>query len=436
MSTANFQLDTQRQGPGLEYLRGMRAARKSGKGFAAMTRELTSLMFGPGKLQPKEYFMYGLYDDARFTAEVKRTFVGSSGPMVPTPWAEIVHDKPTLTALLRGLDLPTPETQAVMHPERTCAGAVALRSREELLRFLREQAEYPVFGKPFDSACSLGTAHIAGYDAATDCLQIAGEQVIDVEAFADQVEQIGSGYLLQSLMLPHEKLVPIIGDRVSTVRMFVLSDHEGCVLLRASWKIPAGENGADNFWRPGNVLAGIDVDTGRIVRALRRTPEGTEPIDQHPVSGASFDGMVFPEWQAMRETVLQAAVNLPGCHFQGWDVALTDRGPVLVELEGDGGDPIMEQLCFDSGLLQGRYLKLVESVDEIKKEKQAKDKKRRRQTLKENFAQLARPAGRTSAQASEACEAAAEEAEAAGDGAIASADAPQQQREPATALSQ
>jgi hypothetical protein len=80
---------------------------------------------------------------------------------------------------------------------------------------------------------------------------------------------------------------------------------------------------------------------------------------------------------------------VPACHLQGWDVALTDRGPVLVELEGDGGDPIMGQLCFDTGLLQGRYLAFVnKSIANAKKE--AKEKKSRlRGRLQQNLSQLA-----------------------------------------------
>jgi hypothetical protein len=46
---------------------------------------------------------------------------------------------------------------------------------------------------------------------------------------------------------------------------------------------------------------------------------------------------------------------MPTCHLQGWDVALCAKGPVLVELEGDGGDPIMSQTCFDTGLLDTAF---------------------------------------------------------------------------------
>ena len=389
MSTNNFALDTKRATPALNYIKWMRQAAQSGKGLGSMIRELCSLMFGPGKLQAEEYFLYQLYDDNRYTPDVKRTFVGIDGPTVHSPWPEIVNDKPTLTALLKGLELPVPEIQAVVHPTRNFGSARLLRNREHIKHFFRHQAKYPLFGKPFDSACSLGTANIAGYNPTDDCLILAGKQTIRLNDYIDQIETLGFQYQFQTLLKPHPSMVPITGDRVSTVRMFVLSDREGCELLRASWKIPVG-NGADNFWRAGNVLAGIDVQSGRIVKALRRTKDGTEPITTHPATGANFEGMKFPEWDAMREIVLRAAVNLPGCHFQGWDVALTDRGPVLVELEGDGGDPIMEQLCFESGLLQGRYKRFIDSALEIEKEKKAKARARRAQVLKDNFAQLVR----------------------------------------------
>ena len=195
---------------------------------------------------------------------------------------------------------------------------------------------------------------------------------MSVAEFANQVEQYAEGgYLFQTRLTPHPKIAKIVGLQMSSVRMFVLADDAGPVLLRASWKIPSGETVADNFWRSGNMLAGIDVETGKIIRVLRRTASSTEPADKHPKTGASFEGLMFPEWDKMRDVVMRGAAAVPSCHFQGWDVALTDRGPVLVELEGDGGDPIMEQLCFDSGLLQGRYLEFATKAIEMRKEQEA-----------------------------------------------------------------
>jgi Sugar-transfer associated ATP-grasp len=394
MVTTGFALDTDKDDSGLHYLAWLREAMAAGKSLTGVVRDVASLTWGPGKLQPCEYFLYRLYDDQRFPPDVKRTFLGSDRQSqileaLNMPWQELSKDKPTLTALLRGYDLPIPETQAMRHSNRSFPGAMPLRNKADVERFLRRQADYPIFTKPTNSVCSLGVANIERYDAATDCLVTNDGRQVPIAQFAEQVEKYAEGgYLFQTRLAPHPKIVELLGNQVSTVRMFVLVDDEGPMLLRASWKIPSGETVADNFWRSGNMLGGIDVETGRVTRVLRRTPNGTEVVTTHPKSGASFEGLTFPEWDRMREVVLQGCTALPSCHFQGWDVALTDRGPVLVELEGDGGDPIMEQLCFDSGLLQGRYLKFASRAMELKKERKKRAKERARRRRRENFAQL------------------------------------------------
>ncbi|NND99148.1 MAG: hypothetical protein HKN47_17665 [Pirellulaceae bacterium] len=389
MSNDSFHFDTSQNAKPISIVEGIRLAKQSGKGMGAMVREITKLRFGLGRLRPDEYFMYGLYDDNRYTPEAKLSFLSQDQNLLVSPWATFAKDKPLLTATLTGLGLPTPETQAIVHASRTFAGAAALRNREDVCRFLRQEARYPIFGKPFDSACSMGTAKINGYDRENDAVLIGGDQLIPIDGFADMIESLGQDYLFQTLMLPHDEIAKLIGPSVSSVRMFVISDEDGCSLFRAAWKIPSNANSADNFWRVGNMLAGIDVETGRIVKTLVRTETGsTVPIDAHPVTGADFNDMVFPMWDQMRSTVLAAAVNLPNCHFQGWDVALTDRGPVLVELEGDGGNPIMEQLCFESGLLTERYKRVVQWAQKKKDNEQSQLRAQNRSQMKNSLAAL------------------------------------------------
>ncbi|TWU59004.1 hypothetical protein Poly51_17890 [Rubripirellula tenax] len=341
-----------------DLIQGFRKAKAAGKGMLGMFLEMTKLRRGIGKISADEYFLYGLYDDRRYSPEIKKSFLGGSGRMVDSPWTILANDKPLMTAMLKGLGLPVPETQAMVHAHRTAAGVISLRNRADIGRFLRNDAQYPIFGKPFDAGCSLGTAKITGYDSANDVV-VVGDERIAVDTFSGMISKLGRNYLFQTLLLPHEEISARIGPCVSSVRMFVINDSRGCTLHRAAWKIPASANVADNFWRAGNMLAGIDAESGRVIKTMLRSENGIAPVDAHPGTGVSFTDMVFPQWDQMRKTVLAAATQLTRCPFQGWDVALTDQGPILVELEADGGNPIMEQLCFESGLLDARYLNAV-----------------------------------------------------------------------------
>ena len=372
MTTSQFRFDdstTNTSSPSL--LAGIRKAKKSGKSISSMVMEIAKLNFGIGKLKPEEYFMYQLYDDKRFNNETRKTFRSSFGKFL-SPWRVIGDDKPLMASLLDGMGLPVPETQAIYQKIRTFGKSIPLRSQQDLVQFLRQQASYPLFGKPCASSRSKGTAMINDYDKETDELIVNSSERVSVTEFAEKVEQLKQSYMFQTLMQPHKEIAKMIGPSVSCVRMMFISDDRGCELIRAGWKIPATSNCADNFWREGNILAGIDIESGKIIKAVKRQGGDVAPADKHPETGQIFTDLVFPEWNKMVEIATTAARNLSDCCLQGWDVALTDKGPVILELESDGGCPSLGQLCYDRGIISERYLHAYEyGKNRVKREHKA-----------------------------------------------------------------
>ena len=67
---------------------------------------------------------------------------------------------------------------------------------------------------------------------------------------------------------------------------------------------------------------------------------------------------------------------------------MTDQGPVILELEADGGNPILGQLCHDKGVLDERYQHALDyAVNREKREKEAV-KKQKMAKVKNSFAAL------------------------------------------------
>lgn len=333
------------------------ANEKHGVPYGDMTLGMFKVWRGPGGLVPEEYFLYQLWDGDLYDDAARMSFVGAyklvdvlhSGP--GEPWQPILNDKNTATALLAGYGLPVPRTQAMRHAWKPVPGGERLESAEAVAAFLRDPAHYPTFGKPLASSRSIGVLDLVAYDAATDTVQrrigepVAVDDVVkEVESFAD------AGYLFQERMVPHPDVVKVVGDRIATVRVLAVATPEGPELVRASWKIPAGDSSADNLWRKGNMLGHIDLQTGRVDRVVMRTEMGFEEMFEHPDTGVDFD-LELPLFHEMVQVVREAARVIGTCRLQGWDVALTAEGPVLVEVEGDGGSPVMTQLGRDTGLL-------------------------------------------------------------------------------------
>ncbi len=124
--------------------------------------------------------------------------------------------------------------------------------------------------------------------------------------------------------------------------MLVRLDDGKLVLHRATWNIPVAANIANNRWREGNILV-AHPETGEVTRVVRGIAVETTELENHPDTGQDLKGFRLPDWEAMKATCLAAAATFPPLWLQGWDVALSDRGPVLFEMEGDGGGAQMTQ---------------------------------------------------------------------------------------------
>jgi hypothetical protein len=97
----------------------------------------------------------------------------------------------------------------------------------------------------------------------------------------------------------------------------------------------------DNFDRQG-VVAGVEPTTGVLSAGTLPTPRGARRQQvRHPETGATIAGTVVPAWHDALESVVRLAtrlaVDLPGADLVGWDVIVTERGPVVLEANGSPG---------------------------------------------------------------------------------------------------
>jgi hypothetical protein len=143
-------------------------------------------------------------------------------------------------------------------------------------------------------------------------------------------------FIVQPRLRPHGALRALSGrDVLQTMRVVTLRDDAGGVrILLTLLRIAVGAEAVDSF-RSGatrNALAVVSPDG--VTTATYRVAEsgfGMEPMPVHPVTGEATVGFAVPEWDAVRALVDRAAGVFAPLRAVGWDVAVTDDGPVLVE---------------------------------------------------------------------------------------------------------
>ena len=255
--------------PNVDIPRNLQAAISAGRRMTSILREIVSLRRGAGKLTPNEYFYYRLWDLALSAAE-KRRFVCKQAQHEmhlacnDSGWYAAAADKLLFQTLMAGSGFPVPPLLAVTQTQRRAGEACGLVGRREIVRFLRDPEIYPVFAlSPGNTALSIVSAD--RNDSSTDEVLLLGSERKTVENLAADLDG-GAGYVIQLRLDGDARLAGLFGPRLWSVRALVLVGPSGPVIHRAVAKIATGNNPADNFWRQGNMLGAIELETGLISR--------------------------------------------------------------------------------------------------------------------------------------------------------------------------
>ncbi|MEP0506583.1 MAG: sugar-transfer associated ATP-grasp domain-containing protein [Paracoccaceae bacterium] len=331
-------------------------ARNHGVNPFRQLREMVSMRFGPGRLANHEYYSTGVFDP-EISIEDKKRYVGKVGsfeinvaasPLKLTKTRAFVRDKVLYTSLLKQLDLPTTETQAVVHTTRMFGSLPVLRTVSDVEGFLRDTARYPLFVKPCEGSGSVGSALLKSCEA--DVLSLGNGQQADLNGFAQEVvEDYPEGFIFQTALTQHPNLVQMAGEAVGTMRVVTTRDKNGIAPLYTVWKIPSPRAMSDNFWQSGSMVALIDEETGQVQKCNIGSGLNAKLLDKHPVSDMAFEGFQIPYWDQIQRIACEGHGLFPEFGIVGWDIAVGPDGPIIIECN-DNPYHVLWQLAAGQGI--------------------------------------------------------------------------------------
>ncbi|MEP6016959.1 MAG: sugar-transfer associated ATP-grasp domain-containing protein [Paracoccaceae bacterium] len=272
----------------------------------------------------------------------------AASPFKLTPTRAFLRDKVLYTSLLTQLDLPTTETQAVVHTTRMLGSLPVLRTVSDVEGFLRDTARYPLFVKPCVGSGSVGSASIESCEA--DVLSLGNGQQADVSGFAKEVvEDYPEGFIFQTAVVQHPDLVQMAGEAVGTMRVVTTRDKTGIAPLYTVWKIPSPQAMSDNFWQSGSMVALVDDETGQVQKCNIGSGLNAKLLDKHPVSDIAFEGFQIPHWDEIQRIACEGHGLFPEFGLVGWDIAVGPDGPIIIECN-DNPYHVLWQLAAGQGI--------------------------------------------------------------------------------------
>ncbi len=327
----------------------VRASQESGRSPLQMKKEFVQNERWPGQMSILEYLQQRLYELGK---RERKEFLSEwlhwpIHDIVNDPeFSKKCHDKWMCTSVLSDLGLATIPISVVVDPASGEYGETLVASTAAELTDFLATAEFPLFAKPNDLLGSFGAFRIESFDGERVLLHNGDSWTVDV-----LIEEVMSAipYVLQPVISNHDQIRQF-AEGLATIRVVNFVEDSGVRIERAVLKIPVAGQVADNAWREGNLTANINPETGVIDRVISGLGPDLVEYDEHPATGTQLVGMALPMWDELRALDIATAKAFSGLSYQTQDIALSNDGPLVVEVNS-GGSFALPQAASGRGLL-------------------------------------------------------------------------------------
>lgn len=160
----------------------------------------------------------------------------------------------------------------------------------------------------------------------------------DLKSFIKSIDK--TEYMVEGLVRNCRKLHDLNPTSLNTLRVVTLIDKAGEVHVLGAW-LRVGVRGkvVDN-WGAGGIGYNVDINTGIIDRLGRDKKNNLHLF--HPGTDKCMVGFCIPEFEEVIRQVKEMAMVTPYARYVGWDIAITDNGIDLIEMNLPPGHDMMQ----------------------------------------------------------------------------------------------
>ncbi len=286
-------------------------------------------------LRPEEYYEF---EFEKRSEDFRRDFLGLDEQryylelLNPLKYMSLARNKFVAHKMLENTGVRTSELYCHYQPEGRCtvhfecAGNLA-----GVLRILKAKGVQSCVIKTTESSHGDNVWVIKSIDYQDDDATLTrfdGQQLALSSVLGDEA------LVFESVVRQTAQFAAFNASSVNTVRFMTALYPDGSAKVIATFiKIGRAGRCVDNAGGGGNVDVCVDVATGEIRHAIQFGGwRNVKDIDCHPDSGAQLNGVLVENWEAVKAEVIRFQQAFPYCKVAGWDIALTDDGPVVIEV--------------------------------------------------------------------------------------------------------
>ncbi len=256
-----------------------------------------------------EFYEYFLYDVEKLSPKGKRAYISIEDNVC---WA-MKMNKPENTDIFSD-KMETYKRFKDFYGRDVCLVTASDEGFEAFSEFVRK---HPVFvAKPTNMYLGVGVAAFRLEDYSSKKAM-----------YSSLLDKYDGSFLMEERIEQIEELAQFHPSSANTLRVPTYRFDDRTEIRHPFLRIGRGGSFVDNAGA-GGIFSLIDEESGIIFSAV---DENGNSYIMHPDTGKQLIGYRIPHWETVKEFAKKLAQVVPDNRYTGWDIALTDKGCVMVE---------------------------------------------------------------------------------------------------------
>ena len=238
----------------------------------------------------------------------------------------IVEDKIVMDVLFDGMNFPTANVIAKKKTRYIFNSKGIALNNDSFAELLSSSHSAKLFIKPANGRGGSGILIAKKQD---DVYKIKGS---DLELNFDYVSKLKGDFVIEEAISQHLDIEAVYAHSVNTLRVITKRNTQGQVEIIAT-TLRMGSKGSEiDNTSAGGLVIGVDLLTGHAFRDYATQEYGLERFYEHPDSGFKFKNLKIPNWLNIQNEILELANENIILNLTGWDIAVTNDGIVVIEI--------------------------------------------------------------------------------------------------------
>ena len=181
-----------------------------------------------------------------------------------------------------------------------------------------------------------------------------GTKLLGDAALVSHLRSKNRPYVVQRRVQPHPQLLQLTSGAVPTLRALTILDEQGRPeIVGASFRMSMGTNRTVDNIHAGGLACGVSLEDGALGPASNLGSDARLGWHRnHPTTGAPIEGVCLPFWEQTKEIAMRAHSAFEGRILIGWDIAIDEGGPIIIE-GNRGPDMDLMQRFMETGFCGG-----------------------------------------------------------------------------------